>query len=577
MGDFNPSPSQILKIVFDAANEAITVNDISGGGGGGGTQYTEGEIDATITGNAIMWEDSADTLRAVSAAKPLPVDITTDSVGLATETTLSSILSDTANIDTNIGTIAGAVSGSEMQVDLVGIGGVATETTLSSILSDTANIDTNIATIAGDTTSIDGKLPSIGTQLSAASLSVVQASDDVFAISATSLPLPTGAATETTLSSILSDTANMDTNIATIAGAVSGSEMQVDVLTMPTVTVDSELPAAAALADATSNPTSPAVGSFGHVFNGTTWDRQKGDTTDGTLVNLGSNNDVKGEVAAEAAVSGTNPIIMAGKDLSGNAVIPTMIDVSGLGVFGTLIIDANGDSPRFRAHDETDQGGSTKIGGKGVSSEPTAVSATNDRVDAYFDLQGYQNIRAIGQVPHGDANTATNDPVIGGTETVDYQSALPSDNTAADVSKLISDLKGLLMTRNFGPRSGVIDLSDLDDTYDNTTTTNDSADIDNTEGYNKATFQCTLNSANTPTRIQFFLLTKNSNGTVYHIQQNHFWARWAYEDQGVSGGYDVSVTFDLPMCDEFAIRATATGTDSTNTFTLSNSEIYLGR
>lgn len=44
---------------------------------GGGTQYTEGATDATIDGTAILWEDAANTLRAVSAAKPLPVEIIT--------------------------------------------------------------------------------------------------------------------------------------------------------------------------------------------------------------------------------------------------------------------------------------------------------------------------------------------------------------------------------------------------------------------------------------------------------------------------------------------------------------------
>lgn len=39
------------------------------------------------------------------------------------------------------------------------------------------------------------------------------------------------------------------------------------------IAVDSELPAAAALADATSNPTVPGVGAFGMGYNGTTWDR----------------------------------------------------------------------------------------------------------------------------------------------------------------------------------------------------------------------------------------------------------------------------------------------------------------
>ena len=65
--------------------------------------------------------------------------------------------------------------------------------------------------------------------------------------------LPTGASTsvkqdtvighldgvETLLGTIDADTGNISTKIDTLAGAVSGSEMQVDVLTMPTVTVNS--------------------------------------------------------------------------------------------------------------------------------------------------------------------------------------------------------------------------------------------------------------------------------------------------------------------------------------------------
>src|SRR3990167_7367554 len=53
-----------------------------------------------------------------------------------------------------------------------------------------------------------------------------------------------------------------------------------------TVTVDSEFPAAAALADNTANPTAPAVGSFPHWWDGATWDRWRGDSTNGGFVNL---------------------------------------------------------------------------------------------------------------------------------------------------------------------------------------------------------------------------------------------------------------------------------------------------
>lgn len=52
------------------------------------------------------------------------------------------------------------------------------------------------------------------------------------------------------------------------------------------VTVDTELAAAAALADATVNPTIPSVGALGLIFNGTTWDRARGDTTYGLDVDV---------------------------------------------------------------------------------------------------------------------------------------------------------------------------------------------------------------------------------------------------------------------------------------------------
>lgn len=59
-----------------------------------------------------------------------------------------------------------------------------------------------------------------------------------------------------------------------------------------TPVVDTELPAAAALADATANPTSPAVATYALVWNGTNWDRRKAatsaDATTGTgLVGAG--------------------------------------------------------------------------------------------------------------------------------------------------------------------------------------------------------------------------------------------------------------------------------------------------
>lgn len=69
--------------VLDLANSnplTVAIVDASGDqitSFGGGIQYTEGDADATITGTALMWEDSSNVLRAASAAKPLPVEIIT--------------------------------------------------------------------------------------------------------------------------------------------------------------------------------------------------------------------------------------------------------------------------------------------------------------------------------------------------------------------------------------------------------------------------------------------------------------------------------------------------------------------
>jgi hypothetical protein len=67
--------------VLDLTNaNPLTVAIVDGSGDqitsfGGGTQYTEGATDATITGTALLWEDGADTLVTASASTPLPVEI----------------------------------------------------------------------------------------------------------------------------------------------------------------------------------------------------------------------------------------------------------------------------------------------------------------------------------------------------------------------------------------------------------------------------------------------------------------------------------------------------------------------
>jgi hypothetical protein len=164
-----------------AANDYLPVRLTDGSAfysasSGGEVQYTEGDTDSTITGTALLWEDTSDTLRAVSAAKPLPISdaggsVTVDgsvSVSGAVDTELT-----TADLDTGAGTDTRAVVG---LVYGASGGGVLVSTTNPLPIGDN-----------GGSLTID----------------------------ATSLPLPTGAATETTLAAALTQS-DFDTKVGSL-------------------------------------------------------------------------------------------------------------------------------------------------------------------------------------------------------------------------------------------------------------------------------------------------------------------------------------------------------------------------
>jgi len=238
-----------LNVGYDYSNnklEALRVDsngrlsvDINSGGGGG-TQFAVGSaLGATPTGTLLIGRDgsgnaddvgitslnelkvkdasantsltsiSADatTLAGAVSGGAMTVDITADSVGLATSTNQSTMISSLGTLagavagaefqcdvvssalpsgaatsalqttgNTSLSTIAGAVDGTEMQCDILSSAlptGAAT-----SALQTTGN--TSLATIAGDTTSLDGKIPSNGQTTMSGSVPVVVASDQSY-------------------------------------------------------------------------------------------------------------------------------------------------------------------------------------------------------------------------------------------------------------------------------------------------------------------------------------------------------------------------------------------------------------
>lgn len=90
-----------------------------------------------------------------------------------------------------------------------------------------------------------------------------------------------------------------------VEGVASGTNLNVNLAaSAATVTVDTELPAAAAIsAENTAAPTAPAVYAFGMVFDGTNWDRMAGTSAGGVSVTVQNTVTVDTELPAAAALT----------------------------------------------------------------------------------------------------------------------------------------------------------------------------------------------------------------------------------------------------------------------------------
>lgn len=290
------------------------------------------------------------------------------------------------------------------------------------------------------------KQPPLGQAAMAASLPVVIASDQsAVPVSATSLPLPSGAGTsanqttiighldgvEGLLTTIDADTSNISTKIDTLAGAVAGTEVQVDVLTMPSVTVTAtnldirDLTFAADKVDASGSVLGAGTNNIGDVdvlssalpTGAATLAEQQTQTaslsvlddwdeTDRAKVNIIAGQ--AGITAGAGAVAANTPRITHASDDPVTVALQIMDDWDNGASDGASV---SGDV----AHDSADAGEPVKIGGKGLSADPTAV-ATADRVNALFDLLGKQVVLPYA-IPESAVSGAITTAMTGTTST----------------------------------------------------------------------------------------------------------------------------------------------------------------
>ena len=237
LGQAAMAASQPVVIASDQTAIPVT--------GGGGTQYTEGDADATITGNAVLMEVAANILQPVqgTVADGLLVNLGTnnDISGTVAINNISDpdtvqAWADIAAAKTALELIDNTVAGSELQVDIV---------TLPALVAGTALVGkVSIDQVTANANEVVTKAGSVTTETNSAAIkTAVELIDN--AISGTEMQvdiitsaLPTGAATETTLSAI-------QTSVETIDNAVSGAGFNITQLGSAAVPIGAGTEAAA--------------------------------------------------------------------------------------------------------------------------------------------------------------------------------------------------------------------------------------------------------------------------------------------------------------------------------------------
>lgn len=324
-------------------------------GGGGGTQYTEGDVDTTITGSALLWEGASNTLTTVAAGTPLPVtcatcsgtgvqhiddaaftpatddivpagamfdDVAPDSVNegdggvvrMSANRNLYVTLRDAAgnerglNVDAS-GQVAVTVAGSALtSLQLIDDAVSGTGFNISQF-GGTNVVNGGVAGVLsiGGNVAHDGAMTAnpiaVGGYASAAAPTSVSADGDV--VRAWYIRNGSAAVTLTAAGALIGGDATngIDVDVTRVTG---------------TVTVDSELSTAAAASDDFANPTTAGILSFNMCYDGSTWDRCRVATTTEQTHDTA--------VTATSVIGGS--VLLLAKDFDG-AALPNVVSAEG--------------------------------------------------------------------------------------------------------------------------------------------------------------------------------------------------------------------------------------------------------
>lgn len=513
----------------------ISASDVSLGGG---TQYTEGDVVAAPVGNAILWKDAGNTLKTVNASDPLPISAA--SLPLPTgASTLAEQLSQTALL-TSIDVDTSALS----SVDF------ATQTTLAAL---------------------NAKLNSLGQKTMAGSAPVVIASDQSV--------IPVNG-------DIAEDAAISGTNPILVGGESPTGTLR-PLQTAP----DGDLvihhhSGANAFADGVSNTLRIPVNEsdlgflafpvFPFLYNGTTWDRLRGDATNGLLVNLGANNDVTvtGTVAATQSgtwVLGANSGVDIGDVTINNSTGVSAVNIQDGGNSITVdnaalsVVGGGTEATALRVTIANNSTGVLSVDDNGSSLTVDGTVAVSSITTSVTPGTAAANLGKARDLNWGASDTGVGSLFFRN----DYSSGAFTNtaltDTQGDYTPPSVEATGRVHAKTIY-ETGITSLSSLNTTFNNTTTTANSGDVTGGTGYSWGWFSFALTSANTPTDITFVLQEKK--GANYYDCPEGPWGSHIYDDTVCASQIRRCVKFRVPGSGTYRIVATATGTDATNTFTL---------
>lgn len=257
---------QIVKLDVGALGSSVPFSDLISGGalnvnGGGGTEYTEGDTDASITGKAMMMEGAANTLVPAqgTAADGMLVNLGANNdvtvAGVSTAANQATVIAGLTSIDGHVDGIEALIGTTNSTLTTIDgrVDGIETligtsNTTLAAIDGHVDGIEALIGTTNTTLTTIDGRVDGIETLIGTTNTTLTTIDGRVDGIEAL---LGTS---NTNTGSTVTSLQLIDDAVATVAAAITtkgiaavgtdgtnarifktdaSGELQIDVLTLP--------------------------------------------------------------------------------------------------------------------------------------------------------------------------------------------------------------------------------------------------------------------------------------------------------------------------------------------------------